>query len=96
MYTTVADDSVVVEWRNVEVLQPQTGLSGGRLSISATLRPDGTFTYAYRDVGAGRWTAGRGALIGAQDETGGDAFVFGNLVPVITEGLAFTIKPPVG
>jgi subtilisin family serine protease len=94
IWTTVSPDQVVVEWRDVEVHLPQSGSPGGRLSFSATLRPDGTVTYAYRGLDPGRWTAGRSALIGLQDETGSDAFAFGNLEPVVTDDLAFTVRPP--
>lgn len=92
--TAASDDAFVVEWRDVLVLQQGSGAPAGRLSVSVTLHRDGRFTFAYRDVDPGPWTAGRNATIGLSDAVTWDAFVYGNLEPVVTDGLAITITPP--
>lgn len=94
VHLTRAADEVVVEWRNVAVLSPRTREAAGRLSVSLTMRPDGSFTLNYRDVGAGPLAAGKNALIGAENHDGTDAFAFGNLAPLVEGGLGLTIRPP--
>jgi hypothetical protein len=91
--TARTEDAFVVEWRDVQVLQPG-GAPGGRISVSATLHRDGRYTFAYRDVAPGAWTAGRNAVIGLGDPVSYDAFVYANLEAVVTDGLAVTITPP--
>ncbi|UZN03286.1 S8 family serine peptidase [Cellulomonas sp. S1-8] len=93
VYTAQTEDTFVVEWRDVAVLQPG-GAPGGRLSFSATLHRDGRYTFAYRDVEPGAWTAGRNAVIGVGDAVSYEAWVYANLEAVVTDGLALTITPP--
>ncbi|MEJ3747433.1 S8 family serine peptidase [Actinomycetes bacterium KLBMP 9797] len=94
VYTTVTAEQVVVEWRDVMVLRPGSRAPTGRISVSVTIRPDGTATFQYRDVAAGPWPEGRNAVVGIQDATGSDAFAFASLERVVTSGLGFTIHPP--
>jgi len=94
VYTTMSTDQIVVEWRNVVIQEPNDREREGRISISLVIRPDGTFTVNYRDVGQGWYVGGRNALIGLQDSTGSDAFVYAGLASVVSSGLGFTIHPP--
>ncbi|MCA2215228.1 S8 family serine peptidase [Jidongwangia harbinensis] len=94
VYTAATADTFVVEWRNVLALK-LAGAPGNRISVSATLHRDGSYTYAYRGVAPGVWAAGRNAVVGLADPQF-DAFVYGNREPVVTDGLAVTIRPPAG
>lgn len=93
--TAQTQDAFVVEWRDVEVLEPGPH-PGDRMSVSATLHRDGRYTFAYRDVEGGPWESGQNAVIGLSDAVTWDAFVYANAERrnVVTDGLAVTITPP--
>jgi hypothetical protein len=93
VYTTMSADQVVVEWRDVEVLRPLNRMPEGRISVSLVLRPDGSFTVNYRTTSASWYVRGGNALIGLQQDDASNAFVYGNLEKVVTNGLGFTIRP---
>jgi subtilisin family serine protease len=94
VYTAAGDGQFVVEFRNVLVHLPRTRAPAGRISFSLVIGADGSFTVNYRDVDPGWIVGGLNALIGLEDRTGENAFIYGNLEAVVTEGLGFTIKPP--
>jgi hypothetical protein len=54
IYTASSPDQLVIEWRNVQVLAPGSRESVGRISVSLLIRPDGTYTFIYRDVASAR------------------------------------------
>jgi hypothetical protein len=94
IYTATSPDQIVIEWRNVQVLAPGSRESVGRISVSLLIRPDGTYTFNYRDVAAGLLPAGRNAFIGLVSKTGADSFIYSAFEEAVSAGSGFTVHSP--
>jgi subtilisin family serine protease len=91
VYTSSSGGQYVVEWRNVK---QQGGDNTTRVSVSAVIRPDGSITYNYRNLGTSDFARGAWSTIGLENEAGTDAFVYGMFSVFLSNGHGVTIRPP--
>ncbi|MQY12368.1 hypothetical protein SRB5_25010 [Streptomyces sp. RB5] len=81
---TAPHREVVVEWRNIKFGSATTQ----RVTFSAVIGEDGSYSFHYKDIGTGNYENGSAATIGAENATGTDAMLYAYNQPVVSDGMS--------